>query len=156
MSRCRTLAPSTASSQAWSPIGGITYCRDGNHTSTLDDAVIGAIAAAHGKSPAQAMLRRGLQHNRSDIPKSTKPNRIAENIDIFDFELSADEMGAIDTRTPAVGAAPNPTRSPRRPSVARYQRTEPPAASSFWECPRSLGRAGYGVRGKCRVSTDAV
>ena len=82
--------------QAWSPIGGITFYRDGNHTSTLDDAVIGTIAAAHGKSPAQAMLRWGLQHSRSVIPKSTKPNRIAENIDVFDFELSADEMNAID------------------------------------------------------------
>ena len=42
------------------------------------------------------MLRWGLQHGRSVIPKSTKPKRIAENIDVFDFELSADEMAAID------------------------------------------------------------
>jgi diketogulonate reductase-like aldo/keto reductase len=82
--------------QAWSPIGGITFYRDGNHASTLDDPVIGDIATAHGKSPAQVMLRWGLQHGRSVIPKSTKPNRIAENIDVFDFELSADEMTAID------------------------------------------------------------
>jgi diketogulonate reductase-like aldo/keto reductase len=41
------------------------------------------------------MLRWGLQHGRSVIPKSTKPKRIAENIDVFDFELSADEMTAI-------------------------------------------------------------
>lgn len=70
------------------------YC-DGNHTSTLDDAIIGGIATAHGKSPAQTMLRWGLQHKHSVIPKSTKPNRIAENIDVFDFEMSADEMTAI-------------------------------------------------------------
>ena len=82
--------------QAWSPIGGITFYRDGNHTSTLDDPVIGEIATAHKKSPAQTMLRWGLQHGRSVIPKSTKPRRIAENIDVFDFELSADEMTAID------------------------------------------------------------
>jgi len=82
--------------QAWSPIGGITFYRDGSQGSTLDDAVIGDIARAHGKSPAQAMLRWGLQHGRSVIPKSTKPSRIAENIDVFDFELSADEMAAID------------------------------------------------------------
>jgi diketogulonate reductase-like aldo/keto reductase len=82
--------------QAWSPIGGITFYRDGNHSSTLDDPVIGAVATTHGKSPAQAMLRWGLQHRRSVIPKSTKPHRIAENIDVFDFELSADEMTAID------------------------------------------------------------
>jgi diketogulonate reductase-like aldo/keto reductase len=82
--------------QAWSPIGGITFYRDGSHGSTLDDPVIGDIATAHGKSPAQVMLRWGLQHGRSVIPKSTKPSRIAENIDVFDFELSAEEMAAID------------------------------------------------------------
>ncbi len=42
------------------------------------------------------MLRWGLQHNRSVIPKSTKPSRIAENINVFDFELTPDEMSAID------------------------------------------------------------
>jgi diketogulonate reductase-like aldo/keto reductase len=82
--------------QAWSPIGGITFYRDGEHTSTLKDPVIVEIAEAHGKSPAQVMLRWGVQHGRSVIPKSTKPERIAENIDVFDFELSADEMTAID------------------------------------------------------------
>src|SRR4051794_31401651 len=82
--------------QAWSPIGGVTFYRDSSHGSTLEDPVIGDIARAHGKSPAQVMLRWGLQHGRSVIPKSTKPNRIAENIDVFDFELSADEMTAID------------------------------------------------------------
>src|SRR5207247_11176793 len=82
--------------QAWSPIGGITFYRDGSHRSTLDDPVIGAIARAHGKSPAQVTLRWGLQEGRSVIPKSTKPTRIAENIDVFDFELSADEIRAID------------------------------------------------------------
>jgi diketogulonate reductase-like aldo/keto reductase len=82
--------------QAWSPIGGITFYRDGAHSSALEDAVIGRIAEAHGKSPAQVMLRWGLQHGRSVIPKSVRPERIAQNIDVFDFELSADEMAAID------------------------------------------------------------
>jgi len=82
--------------QAWSPIGGITFYRDGSHGSTLDDPIIGAIARAHGKSPAQVMLRWGLQEGRSVIPKSTKPARIAENIDVFDFELTAEEITAID------------------------------------------------------------
>jgi diketogulonate reductase-like aldo/keto reductase len=82
--------------QAWSPIGGITFYRDGEHTSTLDDPVIVDIAEAHDRSPAQVMLRWGLQHGRSVIPKSTKPARIAENIDVFDFELTGDELRAID------------------------------------------------------------
>ena len=82
--------------QAWSPIGGITFYRDGKHTSTLADPVIGGIAKAHGKSAAQVMLRWGLQQGRSVIPKSTKPSRIAENIDVFDFELSSDELASID------------------------------------------------------------
>ena len=42
------------------------------------------------------MLRWGIQHGRSVIPKSTKPGRIAENIDVFDFELTSDQMAAID------------------------------------------------------------
>src|SRR5256885_5918077 len=82
--------------QAWSPIGGITIYRDTSHGSTLDDPVIGAIARSHGKSTAQVMLRWGLQQGRSVIPKSTKPGRIAENIDVFDFELSVEELSAID------------------------------------------------------------
>ena len=82
--------------QAWSPIGGITFYRDGSHGSTLANPVIGDIATTHGRTPAQVMLRWGLQHGRSVIPKSTKPARIAENINVFDFELSADEITAID------------------------------------------------------------
>jgi diketogulonate reductase-like aldo/keto reductase len=82
--------------QAWSPIGGITFYRDGEHTSTLHDPVIAGIAEAHGKSPAQVMLRWGIQQGRSVIPKSTKPARIAENLDVFDFELTDDERARID------------------------------------------------------------
>jgi diketogulonate reductase-like aldo/keto reductase len=58
--------------------------------------LIGQIADAHGKSPAQVMLRWGLQHGRSVIPKSTNPDRIAENLDVFGFELSTDQLAAID------------------------------------------------------------
>jgi diketogulonate reductase-like aldo/keto reductase len=82
--------------QAWSPIGGITFYRDGQHTSTLQDPIIGGIATRHGKTPAQVMLRWGVQQGRSVIPKSTKPHRIAENLEVFDFELSVEELAAID------------------------------------------------------------
>jgi diketogulonate reductase-like aldo/keto reductase len=94
--------------QAWSPIGGITFYRDGNHASTLDDPTIAAIATSHAKTPAQVMLRWGLQHGRSVIPKSTKPSRIAENIAVFDFELSADEMTAIDSLDTGRRGGPEP------------------------------------------------
>jgi diketogulonate reductase-like aldo/keto reductase len=94
--------------QAWSPIGGITFYRDGSHGSTLDDPVIGDIASAHGKTAAQVMLRWGLQHGRSVIPKSTKPGRIAENIDVFDFELSPNELAAIDDLDTGRRGGPEP------------------------------------------------
>jgi len=82
--------------QAWSPIGGITFYRDSGHTSTLQDPVVVGIAEAHAKSPAQVLLRWGLQQGRQVIPKSTKPERIVENIDVFDFVLTSDELAAID------------------------------------------------------------
>jgi len=94
--------------QAWSPIGGITFYREGSHGSTLEDPAIKDIATAHGKTPAQVMLRWGLQHGRSVIPKSIKPSRIAENIDVFDFELSADEMAAIDGLDTGRRGGPDP------------------------------------------------
>jgi diketogulonate reductase-like aldo/keto reductase len=94
--------------QAWSPIGGITFYRDGSHGSALEDPVIGGIARAHSKSPAQVMLRWGLQHGRSVIPKSTKPSRIAENINVFDFELHAEEMAAIDSLDTGDRGGPEP------------------------------------------------
>jgi len=94
--------------QAWSPIGGITFYRDGGHSSALADPVIGRIAHAHGKSPAQVMLRWGLQHGRSVIPKSVRPDRIAENADVFDFELSGDEMAAMDALDTGRRGGPEP------------------------------------------------
>jgi diketogulonate reductase-like aldo/keto reductase len=95
--------------QAWSPIGGITFYREGGaHTSTLQDAVILGIAQAHAKSPAQVMLRWHLQQGRSAIPKSTKPHRIAENFDVFDFQLTADELAAIDALDTGKRGGPEP------------------------------------------------
>jgi len=82
--------------QAWSPIGGITFYRQSGHTSTLEDPAIVKIAESRSKSPAQVMLRWHLQEGRSVIPKSTRPHRIAENFDVLDFELTTDEVAAID------------------------------------------------------------
>lgn len=94
--------------QAWSPIGGITFYRDGDGGSTLEDPTITALAEAHGKSPAQVMLRWHVQEGRSVIPKSVKPHRIAENFDIFDFELTADEVSQIDALDKGVRRGPEP------------------------------------------------
>jgi diketogulonate reductase-like aldo/keto reductase len=95
-------------SQAWSPIGGITFYREGGTGSTLDDTTIGGIGEAHGKTPAQVMLRWHLQRGRSAIPKSTKPARIAENFDVFDFELTDAEVAAIDGLDTGVRGGPEP------------------------------------------------
>jgi 2,5-diketo-D-gluconate reductase A len=99
--------------QAWSPIGGITFYRDGSHGSTLQDPTIGQIAAAHGKTPAQVMLRWHVQEGRQVIPKSVTPSRIAENFDVFDFELTADQLAAIDALDTGVRGGPEPEQITR-------------------------------------------
>jgi len=93
--------------QAWSPIGGITFYR-GSGKSTLEDPAILAIAEVHGKTAAQVMLRWHLQEGRSAIPKSVKPARIAENFDVFDFELTGDELSAIDGLETGIRGGPEP------------------------------------------------
>lgn len=93
--------------QAWSPIGGITAYRP-NGASVFDDETLTAIAAEHGKSPAQVMLRWHLQQGRSALPKSVRPARIAENFDVFDFELTADQLDAIDALDTGVRRGPEP------------------------------------------------
>lgn len=94
--------------QAWSPMGGITSYRGDSSRSTFNDPVIGEIATSHGKTPAQVMLRWHLQEGRSAIPKSVKPERIAANFDVFDFDLSADELGRIDALDTGVRSGPDP------------------------------------------------
>ena len=93
--------------QAWSPIGGITFYRGGGR-STLEDPVISGIARAHDRTPAQVMLRWHLQQGRSAIPKSVRPERIAENFDVADFELTADELAALDGLDTGVRGGPHP------------------------------------------------
>ncbi|WP_017622095.1 aldo/keto reductase [Nocardiopsis chromatogenes] len=72
--------------EAWSPLG------QGN---LLQDPAIVKIADAYGKSPAQVIIRWHLQLGNVVIPKSVTPERIRANIDVFDFELSSGDMGAI-------------------------------------------------------------
>ncbi|TPW75419.1 aldo/keto reductase [Schumannella soli] len=97
--------------QAWSPIGGITFYPGpwgDDRRSVLADPTIAQIAAAHGKSPAQVMLRWGMQQGRSVIPKSTSPARIAENLAVFDFALAADELATIDALDTGRRSGPDP------------------------------------------------
>ncbi|MHA8110541.1 aldo/keto reductase [Lactobacillaceae bacterium Melli_B4] len=73
--------------QAWSPLG---------RGAVLQDSKIQKIADVHGKSNAQVILRWHLQRGVAIIPKSKNPDRIKENADIYDFELSDSEMKTID------------------------------------------------------------
>lgn len=77
--------------QAWYPLGGRGYVEK-----MLADPIINEIAAVHGKSPAQIILRWDLQRGIVVIPGSSNPAHIRENIDIFDFELTDDEMKQIN------------------------------------------------------------
>ncbi len=93
--------------QAWSPIGGITSYREGQKR-TFDDPILLAIGQAHDKSAAQVMLRWHLRERRSAIPKSTRPERIAENFDIIDFELTSDQIATIDALDTGIRGGPEP------------------------------------------------
>lgn len=72
--------------EAWSPLA---------QGALLDDETIATIAAHHAKTPAQTILRWHLQIGNLVIPKSVTPERVRENFDLFDFELSEDDLGAI-------------------------------------------------------------
>jgi diketogulonate reductase-like aldo/keto reductase len=93
--------------QAWSPIGGITSYR-GMEKRSFDDPTLLEIAGQHGKTAAQVMLRWHLQEGRSAIPKSVKPERIAENFDVFDFELTREQIDAINALDTGVRGGPEP------------------------------------------------
>jgi diketogulonate reductase-like aldo/keto reductase len=73
--------------EAWSPLG---------RGQVLDDPVLAEIGKKYGKTPAQVTLRWHLQNDIVIIPKSVTPSRIKENADIFDFELTAEDMEQID------------------------------------------------------------
>ncbi len=83
---------------AFSPLGALSYHEldmADRSDSLLEQPEIKAIAAAHGKTPAQVLLRWGVQRGTAVIPKTSKSERLGENIAIFDFELSAAQMATI-------------------------------------------------------------
>jgi 2,5-diketo-D-gluconate reductase A len=88
--------------EAWGPLGQGKY-------DLFGEQAVQAAAAAHGATPAQVVIRWHLQHGIIVFPKSSTRERIAENIDVFDFELTADEVAAIDAldRGLRVGADPD-------------------------------------------------
>ncbi|MFO7849671.1 MAG: aldo/keto reductase [Spirochaetia bacterium] len=85
--------------EAWSPLTRGRF---------LDHSTITDIAAAHGKSPAQVLIRWDLQHKIVTIPKSTHRERIKENSEVFDFELSQGEMESIDSLDTETRIGPHP------------------------------------------------
>jgi diketogulonate reductase-like aldo/keto reductase len=74
--------------QAYSPLARGTR---------INDPTVATISNRHGKSPAQVLLRFGLQKGWVTLVKSQTPSRIRENIDIFDFKLTEDDMATLNS-----------------------------------------------------------
>ena len=74
----------------------------------MDNATIGSVAQAHGKTPAQVLIRWSVQLGNIVIPRSSSPERIKENFDVFDFELSDDEMSTINGLNDGTRFRPDP------------------------------------------------
>jgi 2,5-diketo-D-gluconate reductase A len=87
--------------EAWSPLG---------QGSVLDDPVVGRIAERTGKTPAQVVLRWHIQRGDIVFPKSVTPDRIRENIDIFDFELSGADVNEITLLNKNERTGPDPDK----------------------------------------------
>ncbi len=83
---------------AFSPLGALSYVSldmaDAGD-SVLEQECVQQAAARLGRTPAQIVLRWGLQRGTAIVPKTSRPERLAENLALFDFELNADEMQAI-------------------------------------------------------------
>ena len=95
--------------QAWSPLGGINrYTPGTSGPDPFGSPTIRSIAEKHGKTPAQVILRWHIEHGVSPIPKSVRAERIAENIDVFDFTLTPDEVAAIDALDQGTRSGPDP------------------------------------------------
>lgn len=83
------------------------YCPLGTGT-LLDNPAVVAVAAAHGKSPAQVLIRWSIQLGNVVIPRVTDPARLAENIDVFGFELTGAEMDSLSALADGTRFRPNP------------------------------------------------
>ncbi|NCP64467.1 MAG: aldo/keto reductase [Paraglaciecola sp.] len=84
---------------AFSPLGALSYLEldmAGAQESVLEQAVVKQAAKRLNKTPAQVVLRWGVQRGNAIVPKTSRPERLAENLAIFDFSLSEQEMAAID------------------------------------------------------------
>ena len=87
---------------AFSPLAAQSYISIGMaraDESVLEQRVVQECAARHNRTPAQIVLRWGVQRGTAIVPKTTNPQRLRENLALFDFELSAEEMqqiGALD------------------------------------------------------------
>ncbi|MFM7521852.1 MAG: aldo/keto reductase [Planctomycetota bacterium] len=84
---------------AFSPLGAPSYVPLGMATdadSLLGHPTVTAIAARAGRTPAQILLRWGVQRGTAVIPKTSRPQRLAENLALFDFSLAAADMAALD------------------------------------------------------------
>ncbi|WP_304108094.1 aldo/keto reductase [Mycolicibacterium bacteremicum] len=85
--------------EAWSPLG---------QGGLLDDPAVTAVAEAHGKTPAQVLIRWHLQLGNIVIPKSVNPDRIASNFDVFDFELTEQDTASIASLDDGTRLGPDP------------------------------------------------
>ena len=74
----------------------------------FDNETIVALAQKYQVSPAQLCLRWVLQHGLRPIPKSVTPSRMAENLDVYDFEIDEEDMAAIDALKNCGGSCHNP------------------------------------------------
>jgi D-xylose reductase len=83
---------------AFSPLGALSYVSldmAAENESVLETDAVKTAAARLGKTPAQVVLRWGVQRGTAIIPKTARKERLKENLALFDFELSAEEMQAI-------------------------------------------------------------
>ena len=78
--------------EAYAPFGSGVFPYRGTKINILEDPVIVKIAKAHNKTPAQIILNWHLQRGVIVIPKTSTAKRLPENADVFDFELSKEEV----------------------------------------------------------------